>query len=898
MADFLYTIIIFPLVQIIEFVFIFSQKVFKQTGISVIAVSVVISLLCLPLYIVAEKWQQIERDTQKRLKPKLDKIKAVFKGDEQYLILSTYYRQNRYHPLYSLRSSLGLLIQIPFFIAAYSWLSHLPMLRGAGFLFIRDLGAPDALFRLGGLTVNVLPILMTGINCAAGAVYLRGFPLRDKVQTYGMAAVFLVLLYGSPAGLVLYWTLNNVFSLVKNIVYKFKNPRRILGITAALGLLVFSAYILAFHTGDIKKRLLVAGFCWAVLLGVFFAGKLRPAVKALCLPLLDGNLDQRALFFLSAASLAILTGIAIPVTVLSSSPQEFSFIDSQASPFGFIAFNLTMALGTFVLWPGLIFFLLKKRAQALLCLAFYGLTVLAAINVFVFSGEYGTISTTFQFDTPGVLNAPARFSAINLGALLLGLLGVLAVVRVKQKSVLIAFPVILAMSLLVFSGTRAMEIQREYRRLAAIRESGGETEAHRITPVFHLSKAGPNVVIIMADRAINAFVKPIFAESARLREQFDGWTVYPDTVSFNSHTLIGVPPVWGGYEYTPLEMNRRAGLPLAEKHNQALLLLPRLFTQAGFHVTVTDPSWANHSWISDITIYREYPNVDALNTMGRYTNLWYQKNAGGERRRASEKIRAHIFRFALFKISPVPLRRVIYDDGDYWGLKKDWIDTGDNISELLIDSYAVLDFLPELTACDSPVPSALLITNDITHTSAFLQVPDYVPAEQVTHEGEGMYHTNAALYHRLGEWLDGLKAQGVYDHTRIIIVSDHGASLEEKLAIGPDHLEKYNPLLLVKDFNAHGELKTDLSFMTNADVPSLALQGIVENPVNPFTDRVLSGDAKKDGVTITTNGLHLAHYHPKNTFKIDISQWLHVHDNIFDPANWSPVEPNPKKNTD
>jgi mRNA-degrading endonuclease RelE of RelBE toxin-antitoxin system len=61
---------------------------------------VAISILTLPLYAVAEKWQRIDRDTQKRLKSKLDKIKAVFQGDEQYMILSTYYRQNHYHPIW------------------------------------------------------------------------------------------------------------------------------------------------------------------------------------------------------------------------------------------------------------------------------------------------------------------------------------------------------------------------------------------------------------------------------------------------------------------------------------------------------------------------------------------------------------------------------------------------------------------------------------------------------------------------------------------------------------------------------------------------------------------------------------------------------------------------------
>jgi membrane protein insertase Oxa1/YidC/SpoIIIJ len=118
MPDIFYTIIIYPITQILEFTFFFSQKLFKETGISIILISVAISVLCLPLYAVAEKWQQIERDTWKKIKTKKDKIKKVFKGDEQYMILSTYYRQNHYHPIYALRSSFGLLIQVPFFIAA------------------------------------------------------------------------------------------------------------------------------------------------------------------------------------------------------------------------------------------------------------------------------------------------------------------------------------------------------------------------------------------------------------------------------------------------------------------------------------------------------------------------------------------------------------------------------------------------------------------------------------------------------------------------------------------------------------------------------------------------------------------------------------------------------------
>jgi membrane protein insertase Oxa1/YidC/SpoIIIJ len=74
------------------------------------------------------------------------------------MILSTYYRQNHYHPLYALRNSFGILIQIPFFIAAYTFLSHFNALKGASFVFIRDLGAPDGLLEINGIRFNILPI--------------------------------------------------------------------------------------------------------------------------------------------------------------------------------------------------------------------------------------------------------------------------------------------------------------------------------------------------------------------------------------------------------------------------------------------------------------------------------------------------------------------------------------------------------------------------------------------------------------------------------------------------------------------------------------------------------------------------------------------------------------------
>ena len=224
MLNVLYTVFIFPIEQIIGLSYTFAFRIFNNPAISVLGVSLAVSILTLPLYFMAEKHQGAERDMQKQMKPEVGNIRAVFFGNERFMRLATYYRENGYHPLYSLRSSISLVIQVPFFIAAYHFLSNLEMINGVPFGPIRDLAKPDSLLQINNFSINILPIAMTLINCAAAIIYSKGFSTKDKVQLYGMAALFLILLYNSPAGLVLYWTGNNFFSLVKNIVQKTKLP--------------------------------------------------------------------------------------------------------------------------------------------------------------------------------------------------------------------------------------------------------------------------------------------------------------------------------------------------------------------------------------------------------------------------------------------------------------------------------------------------------------------------------------------------------------------------------------------------------------------------------------------------------------------------------------------------
>jgi YidC/Oxa1 family membrane protein insertase len=894
--NFLYAVIIFPIEQVIEVIYTLIYKIFEVPGISVIGVSFAVTFLSLPLYIIAEKWQEAERRIINRLKPKADKIKQAFKGDEQYMILSAYYRQNGYHPIYSLRNSLNMLIQIPFFIAAYHFLSNFSALQGAPFLFIADMGKPDALFKLSGFSINALPVLMTAINCISGVIYTKKLELRDKLQVYALALIFLVLLYNSPAGLVLYWTMNNILSLIKNIFYRLKNPIKVLYVIICVFLILFILYLLFLNDGELKKRLILALFCFVMLFIPLLYKLYIRLQNHFLIPLIEADRKRTFLFFISSVVLTLLAGFLIPSSVIASSPEEFSFIDAYQSPLPFILITFFKSAGLFIFWPFCIYFLFGKKVQDFLTLFFLTAVTAALLNTFVFQGKFSTISNTFIYndDSLNALNSSKAASILTIFLILAFFAVFLFLIKHKCIKIISTSLVLLFFSLTVLCVHNIFIIQKSYTNLAAL----GKTELSgisRMHPVFHLSKNKPNIIIIMADKAINGFVKPIFDEQPDLYNQFEGFTLFPNTVSFARFTIMGAPPIWGGYEYTPREMNRRDTIPLVDKHNEALLVLPKILSETGYQVTVTDPSFANYASTNDIGIFGKYENIKAFNTIGRYTNLWCSLVGIEAVPVNGAKIIRNALWFSFLKICPLFMRKIVYDDGKYWEIDK----RTESIDKFL-NSYAVLDFLPNLTAYDSEKSSALLITNEITHEPVFLQYPSYTPVRKVTDIGNGRfsndsyYHVNSAFYQKIGKWLEELKNNYVYDNSRIIIVSDHGTNLnagiaDTELTIPDERREGYNPVLLYKDFNSTGKLRTDMTFMTNADVPVLALDGVAQ-AINPFSGKSLRENPKAQGLYITTNPFTQPHRHGKRTFNIDADEWLFVHDNIFDPNNWEKAE--------
>lgn len=414
-------------------------------------------------------------------------------------------------------------------------------------------------------------------------------------------------------------------------------------------------------------------------------------------------------------------------------------------------------------------------------------------------------------------------------------------------------------------------------------------------PVYNFSKTGNNVLIIMLDRGISGYIPYIFEEKPELHDSYKGFIWYNNTISFGNNTSLGVPGLFGGYEYTPLEIQRRDNIPLVQKHNESLLLLPLLFSEHGYDVSITEPPLANHSFMPDLSIFDNYPRINANNILGKYNDLWLLNNENTIRTfELTDIIEYHLIRFSFFRITPIFLKRIIYDRGDWWRIKI-------FVSAKKLNNYIVLDILSRISFICENGDKLNIINNELTHNPFFLQAPSYYPSNTVTNIGEGPfaheenYHVNLASLLLLGKFFDFLKENMVYDNTRIIIVSDHGRNLKsnfpDNIILPNGHsLQFFNALLLVKDFNSNNYFSTNDSFMTNADVPLIAIDGIIDNPVNPFTGKDLNYYDKSNGVIITTSSVFNVNDHFKYQFNIKHNQWMRIHTNIFDPSNWSIVE--------
>jgi YidC/Oxa1 family membrane protein insertase len=175
--------------------------VVKNWGVAIIIVTIIIKLIFFPLSAASYK----SMAKMRMMAPKMQKLKELYGDDRQKLhqAMMELYKTEKINPL---GGCLPIVIQIPVFIALYWVLLGSVEMRQAPFIWwIKDLSRPDPIFVL-PILMGISMIIQTRLNPVPPD------PIQAKVMKI-MPIAFSVFFFFFPAGLVLYWLVNNILSI-------------------------------------------------------------------------------------------------------------------------------------------------------------------------------------------------------------------------------------------------------------------------------------------------------------------------------------------------------------------------------------------------------------------------------------------------------------------------------------------------------------------------------------------------------------------------------------------------------------------------------------------------------------------------------------------------------------
>jgi YidC/Oxa1 family membrane protein insertase len=181
-------------------------------GLSIIAITVLIKLVFWPLTNASTKSQKRMQALQPQLKAITDKYKDdAVKRNEKTM---EFYKLHKVNPM---GGCVPMLIQLPVMYGFYWMMRGAIELRGAHFLWAFDLSQPDTIATISGFPINPMPLIMGATQLWQSHMMppAPGMdPGQQKLMRW-MPVMMIAIFYKMSAGLVLYWTVSNVLSIVQ-----------------------------------------------------------------------------------------------------------------------------------------------------------------------------------------------------------------------------------------------------------------------------------------------------------------------------------------------------------------------------------------------------------------------------------------------------------------------------------------------------------------------------------------------------------------------------------------------------------------------------------------------------------------------------------------------------------
>ncbi|MDG1301489.1 MAG: membrane protein insertase YidC [Opitutae bacterium] len=188
------------------------HSVVPSWGWSIVIMTICIKTLFWPLSAKASRSQK----RMAKIQGPMAELKEKYKDNPQKLQQETLkvFKENQVNPV---AGCLPMLVQMPIFLGLFYMLRSASELRHEPFLWVSDLSMPDTIMYIAGYPLNLLPLLM-GITMFFQMRMMPVSPTADPAQQKifkFLPFIFLVFLYNFSSGLVLYWTVQNLLTIVQ-----------------------------------------------------------------------------------------------------------------------------------------------------------------------------------------------------------------------------------------------------------------------------------------------------------------------------------------------------------------------------------------------------------------------------------------------------------------------------------------------------------------------------------------------------------------------------------------------------------------------------------------------------------------------------------------------------------
>jgi len=188
----------------------FFHGLIPNYGVAIILITICIKIIFWPIQAKSIKSMK----EMQKFQPVMAKLKEKYKDDPQKMNaeMMKLYKEHKINPF---AGCLPMVVQIPVFFAFYSMLRSAVELRGASFIWMKDLSQADTIAHLAGFPLNPLPLVM-------GATMIwqmkltpqTGDSQQQKIMMF-MPLIFLFMCYKMASGLVLYWTVQQLLSIAQ-----------------------------------------------------------------------------------------------------------------------------------------------------------------------------------------------------------------------------------------------------------------------------------------------------------------------------------------------------------------------------------------------------------------------------------------------------------------------------------------------------------------------------------------------------------------------------------------------------------------------------------------------------------------------------------------------------------